>query len=74
MHPDYEEVRRLRSEGWTWRRIAQHFGMCREGARTILGVPDKRSKIPEQSAFELETPEQRAFRRFPIIAHKPGPG
>jgi hypothetical protein len=27
----------------------------------------------EPCAFWYETPEQRAFRRFPIAAHKPGP-
>jgi hypothetical protein len=74
MHPDYEQVKRLRDEGWTWIRIGNHLGMCWAAARSILGVPDKQPKTPEQSALELETPEQRAFRRFPITSHRPGPG
>jgi hypothetical protein len=72
MHPDYEEVKQLREEGWTWKAIGNRLGMARECARRIIGLPDWPLPIPDKR--DGETPAQRAFRRFPITSHKPGPG
>jgi hypothetical protein len=71
MHPDYEIVKRLREDGSTWSVIGRHLGMARECARRIVGVPDVINPNAEHT-IPGETPEQRAFRRFPINSHKPG--
>ena len=75
MHPDYAEMRRLRDKGMKLRKIGDRFGMNDMTVLKILGFPDPRGPFALDSELPYvpyETPEQRAFRRFPINAHKPG--
>ena len=64
-----EKMRRMREGGASWRAVGEAFGCSRETARVMVndyGVwPPKRITPPR------ETPQQRAFRRYPIAAHKP---
>lgn len=73
MHPDYQEARKMRDEGSTLKQIAQRFGINQKSVSSILGVADYgAAHIPAGfPARPGETPEQRAFRRFPINSHKP---
>jgi hypothetical protein len=75
MHPDYDEMRRMRDEGKKLREIAEHFGIS-SGAVVLhilgchdplgLGAFDPGSDAAARRTRFGETPVQRAFRRFPI--------
>lgn len=79
MHRDYAEMRRMRDEGMKLDAIAAHFGLLHgETVAAILGPRDPLGlgafdpgSKPDRISRPGETPEQRAFRRFPITCHKP---
>jgi hypothetical protein len=54
----------LRRQGLSTGNFAHYFGVI-DPTPQALGCPE-----PSKPG---ETPEQRAFRRFPITSHKPGP-
>lgn len=77
MHKDLAEMRRMRDKGMTLPTIAKHFGMHPGAVGNILGHRDPLGlgacdpgPLRSERLYN-ETPEQRAFRRFPITCHKP---
>jgi hypothetical protein len=72
-----DDMRRMREGGATWRAIGEAFGCGRTTAFNLVmygkSWPQSVPKDPGPPGLTLrgESPEQRAFRRFPITEHKP---
>jgi hypothetical protein len=70
MHPDYDEIKSLRARGWSFLKIGRHFGADPTGIRRAMLRGD--ASIPGTTRYGAN--QARAFYRFPINSHKPGPG
>ena len=79
-----EEMRRLREGGATWRAVGEACGCSPETARLLVTCgkgwiqrfpkdpgPGVLLRLGRRLTRRRESPEQRAFRRFPIADHKP---
>ena len=80
IHPAYERILELRARGVRWKEIGRMLGRDYKYCQQIVqnhGLRPAKKDIPPDpfngSFYHIpgETPEQRAFRRFPIDKHKP---
>ena len=73
-----EKMRRMREAGASLSAIGRAFECSHGVVQRALDEPKgpargpiKRLTETTPPAFSRETPQQRAFRRYPITAHKP---
>lgn len=67
---------RVENKTASWRALAERYGVSFSKIDTLrkLTVTDPGAHPWDIDAMPGESPEARAFRRYPIAVHKPGPG